>query len=207
MSIYERGYMTFRPQDHYFKKAKKEGFLARSAYKLDEIQKKYHIIRPSDKVLDLGCAPGAWSQVILKILGPKGRLRGVDLQPVTLRFPNAEFVQKNIFDMQTEEFSEAPYDSIVSDMAPNTTGIMVRDQTLSEELCLEVLKLCDQLLRPGGHMVMKLFMGGDFKKIEMKVKDRFEKYQLLKPKSTRKESKEIFLIGLRKKSPNLIGST
>ncbi|OFZ12063.1 MAG: hypothetical protein A2Z20_07495 [Bdellovibrionales bacterium RBG_16_40_8] len=199
--------MSFRPQDHYFKKAKKEGFLARSAYKLDEIQKKYRIIRPSDKILDLGCAPGAWSQIILKILGASGRLRGVDLQAVKLTAPNAVFVKKNIFDMLVEEFAEAPYDSIVSDMAPNTTGIMIRDQTLSEELCFRVLELCDQLLKPGGHMVMKLFMGGGAKQVELEVKKRFDKCQLFKPQSTRKESKEIFIVGLRKKSPNLVGST
>lgn len=189
--------MSYKPQDHYFKKAKKEGFLARSAYKLDEIQQKYKILRAHDKVLDLGCAPGAWSQIVLKILGKTGFLRGVDLKAVVLKAPNAEFMQKNIFDMQPEEFRETPYNCILSDMAPNTTGIMIRDQTLSEELCLKVLSICDQALKPGGNMVMKLFQGGGSKPVELAVKNRFEKYQMLKPNSTRKESKEIFIIGLR----------
>lgn len=191
--------MPYNPQDHYFKKAKKEGFVARSAYKLDEIQKKYKILRPNDKILDLGCAPGSWSQIILRILGKTGFLRGVDLTAVNLKAPNAEFVRKNIFEMGLDEFREAPYDVIVSDMAPNTTGIMIRDQTLSEELCMKVVELSDQLLKPRGHLVMKLFMGGGSKQVELAVKERFEKHQLLKPQSTRRESKEIFLIGLKKK--------
>ncbi|MCB0349745.1 MAG: RlmE family RNA methyltransferase [Bdellovibrionales bacterium] len=191
--------MAFNPQDHYFKKAKKEGFLARSAYKLDEIQKKYRVIKPHDKVLDLGCAPGAWSQIILKIMGKSGFLRGVDLTAVTLRAPNAEFIQKDIFEMAIEEFKEAPYDCIVSDMAPKTSGVVFRDQVLSEELCQKVIELSDVLLKPGGHLVMKLFQGGGTKEIQTQVQKRFSKHQMLKPSSTRKESKEIFLIGLKKK--------
>jgi 23S rRNA (uridine2552-2'-O)-methyltransferase len=190
--------VTFNPRDHYFKLAKKEGYLARSAYKLDEIQAKYKILRPGDTVLDLGCAPGAWSQVILKIIGQKGFLRGIDLKPVTLKAPNAEFVAQDIYKLAREDFKEAPYDVIVSDMAPNTTGIHLRDQTLSEELCMKVIEICDSLLKPNGHMVMKLFQGGGSKDIEMTIRKKFAKLQLLKPKSTRKESKEIFVIGLKK---------
>src|SRR5258708_4566814 len=102
--------MAYNPQDHYFKLAKKEGLLARSAYKLDEIQQKYRIIRPGDKVLDLGCAPGAWSQIILKILGNRGFLRGVDLKAVTLTAPNAEFMVHDIYQLALSDFKEGPYD-------------------------------------------------------------------------------------------------
>jgi 23S rRNA (uridine2552-2'-O)-methyltransferase len=191
--------MAYNPQDHYFKKAKKEGFLARSAYKLDEIQKKYRVIKPGDTVLDLGCAPGAWSQITLKIIGPKGHLRGIDLKAVTLKASNAEFIQKDIFEMKREEFVEAPYDCVISDMAPNTSGVVFRDQTLSEELCMKVAQLCDEILKPNGNMVMKLFQGGGQKEVLNAVRVRFHKIQLLKPESTRKESKEIFVIGLKKK--------
>lgn len=190
--------MAYNPRDHYFKLAKKEGYLARSAYKLEEIQQKYRIIKPADKILDLGCAPGAWSQIILENIGPKGFLRGVDLKEVTLKAPNAEFVTRDIYELQLEDFKEAPYDVVVSDMAPNTTGIQFRDQTLSEELCLRVIELCDELLKPNGHMAMKLFQGGGSKEIESGIRKRFAKMQMLKPKSTRKESKEIFVIGLKK---------
>ncbi len=191
--------MAYNPQDHYFKLAKKEGYLARSAYKLDEIQKKYKVIKPSDKILDLGCAPGAWSQVILEIIGAKGFLRGFDLKPIVLKAPNAEFLVQDIYKTQPADFKEAPYDVIVSDMAPNTSGIHFRDQALSEELCLKVIDLCDLYLKPHGHMVMKLFQGGGSKEIETGIRTRFAKMQLLKPKSTRKESKEIFVIGIDKR--------
>ncbi|MEQ1665771.1 MAG: RlmE family RNA methyltransferase [Bdellovibrionales bacterium] len=195
--------MAYDPQDHYFKKAKKEGFLARSAYKLDEIQLKYRIIRQNDKVLDLGCAPGAWSQIILKILGTTGSLRGIDLKAVQLKAKNAIFVEKDIFATEIAEFLEAPYNNIVSDMAPSTSGIPFRDQALSEELCLKVIELSDVLLKPSGNLVMKLFMGSGAKHIELEVKRRFEKHHLFRPLSTRKESKEIFLIGLRKRQVKL----
>jgi 23S rRNA (uridine2552-2'-O)-methyltransferase len=191
--------VAYNPQDTYFKKAKKEGFLARSAYKLDEIQKKYRVLRHGDKVLDLGCAPGAWSQIILKVLGKSGYLRGIDLKEVILKAPNAEFMCRDIFQVQREEFKEAPYDCIVSDMAPSTSGVIFRDQTLSEELCHKVVLLCDDLLKPRGNMVMKLFMGPGAKEVELEVKKRFEKHHFFKPQSTRKESKEIFIVGLGKK--------
>lgn len=188
--------MSYNPKDYYFKQAKKEGFLARSAYKLDEIQKKYRIIKPHHKILDLGCAPGSWSQVVLKILGKTGSLRGIDLKPVNLSAPNAVFVAKDIFQVEAEEFSESPYDAIISDMAPNTSGIAVRDQTLSEELCLKNIKLCESHLKLGGAMVMKLFMGPGSKSIELEVKKRFKTHHLFRPKSTRTISSEIFVIGL-----------
>jgi 23S rRNA (uridine2552-2'-O)-methyltransferase len=191
--------MAYNPQDHYFKKAKKEGYLARSAYKLEEIQQKYRILKPHDKVLDLGCAPGSWSQYTLKILGKTGFLRGVDLTPVVLRAPNAEFMKCDIFAMDLAEFKEAPYDAIISDMAPQTSGIVFRDQVLSEELCTKVIELSDKLLKPNGHLVMKLFMGPGAKQIQNEVQKRFHKIQMLKPSSTRRESKEIFVIGLKKK--------
>ncbi len=198
--------MAYNPQDHYFKMAKKEGYLARSAYKLDEIQKRWRVIRAGAKVLDLGCAPGSWSQVALKILGPKGFLRGIDLKPVDLsaaglRANNAQFLVSDIFTTPKEQFVEAPYDVILSDMAPQTTGSAITDQTRSEELCMKVLELTDELLRPGGHVVMKLFMGGGAKQVELATKSRFQSHHLFRPKGVRKESFEIYLIGVNRR-PN-----
>jgi 23S rRNA (uridine2552-2'-O)-methyltransferase len=191
--------MGFNPQDHFFKKAKKEGFLARSAYKLDEIQKKYKLMRPGNRVLDLGCAPGAWCQIALKVVGPKGFVEGIDLKPITLKAPNGRFFVKDVYQLTAEELEGHPYDVILSDMAPNTSGIMIRDQALSEELCRKVLDVCEAHLKPGGNMVMKFFMGGGAKDLENEVKKRFTKLHLLRPEATRSASKEIFVIGLGKK--------
>ena len=196
--------MTYNPQDHYFKLAKKEGFVARSAYKLDEIQKRWHLIRRGAKVLDLGCAPGSWSQVVLKILGAGGFLRGIDLKPVdnvvrNLRASNAEFMVGDIFAVPVEQYMETPYDVILSDMAPNTTGIAITDQARSEELCMRVVELSDKILGQGGHLVMKLFMGGGAKSVENAVKNRFKSHHLFRPKGVRKESSEIYVVGIGKR--------
>ncbi|MEK6554442.1 MAG: RlmE family RNA methyltransferase, partial [Bdellovibrionota bacterium] len=177
--------MGFNPQDHFFKKAKKEGFLARSAYKLDEIQKKYKVIKPGNSVLDLGCAPGAWLQVALQIVGPKGFVEGIDLKPVVLTAPNGNFFVKDVFRLEDSDLKGFPYDVVMSDMAPNTSGNKFSDQAKSEELCLKVLELSDRLLRPGGNMVMKFFMGGGSKALELEVKKRFVEFNQLRPEATR----------------------
>lgn len=192
--------MAYNPRDHYFKKAKEEGYHARSAFKLEEIQKRHKIIKPNSKVLDLGSSPGSWSQYVLKIIGPKGFLRGIDLQPTKVNAANAVFMEADIFNIPLEEYAELPYDVVLSDMAPKTTGIAFRDKELSRELCEKVVLLSDELLRPGGNLVMKFFMGEGFKEMEKMVKDRFQKVQTVRPQSTRKTSSEVFIVGLGKKS-------
>ncbi len=188
--------MAYNPQDRFFKKAKQEGYKARSIYKLEEIHQRWKILRPSDAVLDLGCAPGSWSQYVLKVLGPQGSLLALDLTPVTLKDPRAQFLTKDIFEMKTEEFVGSPYNVILSDMAPKTTGVVFADQAKSEALCEQVLDLTRDHLRPGGKLVMKLFMGGGAQELIKKARVIFEKVELLKPEGTRKESKEIFIVGL-----------
>ncbi len=191
--------MGFNPKDHYFHKAKEEGYLARSAYKLKEIQNKYRVIKKSDKVLDLGCAPGSWSQVVLELIGNNGFLLGIDLTPVTLIKPNAKFIAQDIFTFEHDKFEGAPYNCILSDMAPKTTGIAFTDQARSEELCLKVIELSDVVLLKGGFLVMKLFEGGGAGKVASEIKKRFEKLERFKPQATRSISKEIYVIGLRKR--------
>lgn len=191
--------MSYNPKDHYFHKAKSEGYLARSVYKLKEIQAKYRVLKKGDKVLDLGCAPGSWSQGTLEIIGEKGFLLGIDLTPVTLSAPNAKFIDQDIFTFEHDKFEGAPYNCILSDMAPKTTGIAFTDQVRSEELCLKTVELTDALLNKGGHLVMKLFEGGGSNQVAAEVKKRFEKLERFKPQATRSISKEIYVIGLRKK--------
>ncbi len=185
----------FNPKDHYFKKAKKEGFLARSAYKLEEIQKRHQILQKGDRVLDLGCAPGSWSQFALKLVGPKGHVDGVDLTPVSLSAPNARFQAKDAFTLTEEDFDQVPFDVIISDMAPGTTGVVFRDQVLSEELCTHILDILPKFLKEGGHFTMKIFMGSGYKDIEMRARKMFGTVKVSKPDSTRKSSKEVFIVG------------
>ncbi|NUM88442.1 MAG: RlmE family RNA methyltransferase [Bdellovibrionales bacterium] len=186
----------YNKKDHYYHKAKSEGFLARSAYKLQEIQKKFRVLPRGGRVLDLGCAPGAWSQVALPMIGAGGRLVGVDLEAVTLTAPNARFLQRDAFAMKAPDFPEAPFDCVLSDMAPKTSGIKVRDQALSAELCLHALALAEAVLKPGGNLVVKLFEGEDAESVKRTIRARFQDLKLFRPESTRQASFEIYLVAL-----------
>lgn len=190
----------YNKKDHYYHKAKEEGYLARSAYKLQEIQKKFRPLRRGSKVLDLGCAPGAWSQVVIEIIGMEGKLVGLDLEAVELSAPNARFLKKDVFTSKPEEFPEAPFDCILSDMAPKTTGIKVRDQALSVELCLKTIELSATMLKPGGNLVMKLFEGEDAKRVTEEIRKNFTALKMFRPQSTRQASFEVYLVATGKKS-------
>lgn len=191
--------MTYTPKDRFFHKAKAEGFLARSAYKLDEIQKKFRIMRPGDFVLDLGAAPGAWSQVAIKVVGPQGRVVGLDLKVIDLKAPNAEFHQMDVFAFDPQILGGRQVHCLLSDMAPNTTGIRNVDQARSAELCAQVLKLSETYLNTGGHLVMKLFEGPDAEKIAKELSRHYTQSKRLKPEAVRKGSFETYFIGLKKK--------
>lgn len=196
--------MAYNPKDHYFKKAKEQNFAARSVFKLEEIDQKYKILKPGQTVLDLGCSPGSWSQYASKKVGATGRVLGVDLSPVTVKLPNAVFIQADLRDLNLEQvFQEhgfnPPFDLVVSDMAPKTTGIRITDQARSMELCELALDVARKFLRPGGHFVCKLFHSDDFARMRDLIKKEFQQFEAMRPDSTRKISKEIFLIGLRKK--------
>lgn len=186
--------MAFNRKDHFFHKAKKDGFLARSAYKLEEIQKKHRIFKRGDFVLDLGASPGSWSQYATKTVGDNGFVVGIDLKPVGFTASNAEFHQMNIFDLKPEILHGKSPNVIISDMAPNTTGIRSVDQARSEELCLEVIKVAIQFLKPGGHLVMKIFESQTDQIVSQELKRQFKELKRLKPEAVRKGSFETFLI-------------
>ncbi len=196
--------MAYNPKDHYFKKAKEQNYVARSVFKLEEIDQKFKILKPGQKVLDLGCSPGSWSQFASKKIGAAGRVLGVDLTSVDLKIPNVTFIRADIRDLGLEEIFaengfEPPFDLVMSDMAPNTTGIRMTDQARSMELCELALDAARKYLRPGGHFVCKLFHSDDFKVLRDEMKKDFAQFEAMKPDSTRQISKEIFLIGLRRK--------
>lgn len=196
--------MAYNPKDHYFKKAKKENFAARSVFKLEEIDQRYHLLKPGQTVLDLGASPGSWSQYASKKIGSSGRILGVDLSPVTVTLPNATFIQADLRDLNLESIFQEhgftpPFDLVISDMAPKTTGIRFTDQARSMELCELALDIARRFLRPKGHFVTKLFHSDQFNKLRDDIKKSFEKFEAVKPDSTRKISKEIFLVGINKK--------
>ncbi len=196
--------MTYNPRDRYFHKAKEEGFAARSVFKLEEIDKKFKIFKPGQTVLDLGASPGSWSQYASMKAGERGRVLGVDLSPVTVKLNNAVFIQADLRDLTLENIFEEhgfkpPFDIVMSDMAPKTTGIRMTDQARSMELCELALGVARRFLRKDGHFVCKLFHSNDFGKLRDEIKKTFAKCEAVKPDSTRSISKEIFLVGLNKK--------
>jgi 23S rRNA (uridine2552-2'-O)-methyltransferase len=199
--VVDSSIMTFNPKDRFFHKAKKENFVARSIYKLEEIDQKFKLLKPGQVVLDLGAAPGSWSQYISPRIGPQGKLLGIDLKPIDLHFGNAEFIQGNAleFDWNTKLQDFKGFDVVVSDMAPSTTGIKFTDQTRSFELCEMALGLALKHLKPKGHFVCKLFHSADFGLLKKTLQKNFEKFETLKPEATRTISKEIFLVGIQRK--------
>lgn len=191
--------MTFNPKDRFFHKAKAEGYLARSAFKLDEMQKKFRLYKSGDLVLDLGAAPGAWSQVALKSLGPHGLVIGLDLKPVEHKAKNAKFYQMDAFNFDAQILEGREVDCLLSDMMANTTGFRDVDQARSFELCSKVLDIAKKYLKTGGNCVLKIFEGPDAKKIDERFRKMFQESRRYKPEAIRKGSIEIYVVGLKKK--------
>mgnify|MGYP001606308013 CR=1 FL=1 len=191
--------MVYIPHDKFARRARQEGFRARSAYKLLDLQRKFKILKAGDRVLDLGAAPGSWLQVAAGIVGEKGKVVGVDLTPIKpLGLANVSTLQKDILDADMMEFLEAQgyreFDVVLSDVAPNTTGIKERDQALSHELCLRAFEIAKQVLREGGNLVMKVFEGLDTPALIKEAKRHFSSVKLVKPQASTKGSKELYLV-------------
>ncbi|MDP6934030.1 MAG: RlmE family RNA methyltransferase [Myxococcota bacterium] len=194
--------MGRRRQDHWARRAKSDGYRARSVYKLEEIQDKYALIpRKGGRVLDLGCSPGSWSEFVSQRVGRGCRLVGVDLAPVDA-FPGS-FVQASVFDLQTERLLEllgGPADLVMSDMAPSTSGDRFADHVNQLELASRGLDLAGSLLRPGGNMVVKVFAGQDEPDFVERTRTLFRTVKRVVPKATRKESVELFVVGLSRRT-------
>jgi len=192
-----------RWQDHYSRRAKKENFPARSVYKLQEIQQKYHLIKPGDAVLDLGCAPGSWLLYAAGLTGARGRVVGVDLTPLRQQLPeNVHVLSGDVLAPDSGLLAAigAGFNVVLSDMAPATTGSRIVDAARSFELCRAALSMTENLLLPGGSFVCKIFQGEDFSAFVDAVKAIFRQSKILKPQSSRKASREIFIIGMIKKT-------
>ena len=186
-------------QDHYTLRAKKEHFPARSVYKLQEIQQKHQLIKKGHKVLDLGCAPGSWLHYAAKLTGDKGRVVGIDLKPVTGQVPvHAQIITADVFTLDVESLGN-DFNLVLSDMAPATTGHKDVDAARSYNLCETALSIAQSVLLPGGSFACKIFHGPDFKTFTDIAKESFNKLKIFKPRSSRKASKEIFVIAKGKK--------
>ncbi|MBY0113272.1 MAG: RlmE family RNA methyltransferase [Phycisphaerales bacterium] len=189
--------------DEFFKKAKAEGYLARSAYKLKEIQERHRILRSGMKVVDLGCAPGSWLQVASEIVGPKGLVIGIDLQEVRPGLAeNVHTIVGDIFKTDAAALlldPDAKFNAVISDMAPSTTGH--GDDAISVRLCRRVLELLPAMLAPGGSCVMKVLEGGGYPELLKDCQRLFAKAKGLKPKASRDLSREIFIVAEGYKAP------
>jgi len=189
-------------EDHYFKKAKAQGYVARSAFKLEEVDKKNNLVRKGYKVIDLGCFPGSWMQYISNKIGDKGLVLGVDIQELELSLsPNMRFIHGDIheLDIETLEPYSRVWDLVVSDMAPNTTGNRSTDSLRSFALCEMALEVAARFLRPGGNCLVKSLQGQAQEDLLKRMRAEYNKVKSLRPQSTRKESKEVFVLGIGKK--------
>jgi 23S rRNA (uridine2552-2'-O)-methyltransferase len=187
-------------QDHYTRLAKKERFPARSVYKLQEIQQKHQLIKKGSKILDLGCAPGSWLLLAAKLTGEKGRVVGIDLKPVTVQIPaHAQTITADVANLDVEALGHK-FNVVLSDMAPATTGHKEVDAARSYNLCETALGIAQSVLLPGGSFVCKMFQGPDFKTFTDIIRAGFKKQNIFKPRSSRKSSKEIYIIGIGLKS-------
>ncbi|MDX2469606.1 MAG: RlmE family RNA methyltransferase [SAR324 cluster bacterium] len=189
-------------QDHYYKKAKQDGYQARSAYKLEEVQAKNKILEKGYKVLDLGCYPGSWMQYISKLIGPKGLVLGVDRTLLTMGLqPNMKYLQADILELDLNQLKEfAPYwDVVVSDMAPNTTGNRIVDSEGSWNVCAMAMDAAQLFLKTGGSCLVKSLQGVAQERLIMRMRAEYSKVKTVKPDSSRSESKEVFVLGQGKK--------
>ncbi len=186
-------------QDHYFHKARREGYRARSVYKLKEADQKFRMFRKGDCVLDLGAAPGAWSQYAAQRVGKEGKVISVDINGMKALGPNVRILQADIFELEPVSLkTELPdgrnFDIILSDMAPRTTGNRGVDHLRSISLAETALMFAATLLEPGrGFFYCKVFEGGDLQNFRKQCQDLFKSVKTFKPKSSRSESVEIFL--------------
>jgi 23S rRNA (uridine2552-2'-O)-methyltransferase len=188
-----------RWDDHYARQARAEKWLARSVYKLQEIDRKYGIIRKGCRLLDLGCYPGSWSQYGIKKVGPQGDVVGIDLtRPADLSLPNFTFIQADVFTLDIEWLGRevGPRDLVMSDLGTRTTGVRLTDTSRSMRLARRALEIALAILEKKGHFVCKVFEGEDLKSFRSDTSLHFRKMRLFRPKATRKRSREVYLVGL-----------
>ena len=188
-----KDWLNRQKRDFYFKKAKKQGYLSRSAYKLIEIENKFHLIIDSKKILEFGAAPGGWSQVVLEI-NPKIELTAIDILELKINHPQINFYKDDFLNFDYSK-KENYYDLILSDIAPNTTGHQSTDHLRIAKMLFDIIELLDKVLINNGSFVTKIWKGSEEKEVIKKLKKKFKLVSYFKPDSSRKDSAEIFVIG------------
>jgi 23S rRNA (uridine2552-2'-O)-methyltransferase len=189
--VYER-------KDAFYKKAKREGYRARSAYKLIELNREFRVLRPGLRVVDLGSWPGGWVQVAAELVGQSGKVVGIDLVALEpLSFARVALLQGDATDPAQQErilaALDGPADVVLSDMAPKLTGIKEVDEARSMELCRAAFHCAQTLLRPGGTLLLKVFMGSEYKALLSELRSVFTSVKTTKPQSSRKGSAETYV--------------
>ena len=193
-----RRWMHEHLSDEFVKKAQKEGYRSRAVYKLLEIVEKKAIIRNGYKVLDLGAAPGGWSQVAAKLVGSQGKVIASDILPIELidgvDFLQGDFTEQSVYDDLLVMTDGAKVDVVLSDMAPNMSGQLSVDQPKSMYLAELAIEMAIKTLNPGGSFVVKVFQGDGFDVFVQNAKKAFKKVSVIKPKASRPRSKEVYLL-------------
>ena len=202
-----KAWIQDRQRDYYYKKAKAEQYRSRATYKLSQTAEIYRFIKRGDVVVDLGAAPGGWIQAVRKIVGKTGFVLGVDLKPIAPF--SYEYVRTIIADMtepetlqQIQSFLPRKADAVISDASPNISGVWEVDQACQIDLATQAMRLALCLLRPRGNFFVKLFEGDLFNDFIQTVKQHFETVKIIKPKASRQQSSEMYLLamGLKSKS-------
>ncbi len=186
--------------DHYTRRAKEENWLARSVYKLEEIDRRFRLLKPGNRVIDLGCSPGSWSQYCIRQVKGDGEVIGIDCNdPGGFSAPNFTYIHADILNMEPEWLKQktGEVDLVISDLAPSTTGIRITDTSRSLELAEKAYKIAVFLLKKRGHFLCKIFEGADLKEFKKDVSKHFEETHLIRPSAVRKRSKEIYLLGYK----------
>jgi 23S rRNA (uridine2552-2'-O)-methyltransferase len=184
--------------DEYVKRAQRDGYRSRAVYKLLELQEKDRLLQPGQTVVDLGAAPGGWSQIARRILGERGRVVALDILPIEplegVGFIEGDFRDEAVLGRLREVLEGRPVDLVISDMAPNITGMSAVDQPRAMHLCELALDFAKEALRPGGGLVIKVFQGEGFDAFLKEARAAFGKVNARKPKASRAESREVYLV-------------
>ena len=196
-----KAWIKERKREYYYRKAKEEKFRSRAAYKLLQAVKKRQFITLGDVVVDLGAAPGSWTQASRKIVGSKGFVLGVDLKRIqSFDQPNVRVVTGDVTDPQTveqiKELLPRPADVVISDVAPNISGIWELDHARQIDLARQSLRVAASVLRPKGHFFVKVFQGDMLNDLVREVRQSFAFVKLIKPKASRARSAELYILGM-----------